>query len=689
MAVRVAPGSVCYTLPRRRIMDLEHLFRQLRGPFSFLRAEPAELGDLARDYSVALPQPQRVFLAREEATPILGFPILQGESEHALRAALDRYIEAEEELQWGRVSRRATDAKAYQAAWEEYSGLLIRITENVTASSFGRRYPSIFWLYHSIAVSRLLKEIPRRLVRRDAELARVHGDEVKYRVLQRYLDKVFQLTYDGVQQVARQAEDREEELFPQLLQLMRDNVLILSEDHIGPDLSQLTSYFRGYLRREPEEIRGGLETVGAWLESRLAGDPAFAGAVRQVIGEPLPERPASLLRRAGMVRFLSSWPGFPDNALDADDVELWELLLVRLKEFELILGLRRLIIPVRPDPTHGLVCRGALWGAGAKDLTLSESTRPLDFLRPWVVDPKVSRFGLIYDITDFSAILSVLSRSGTAEQDRSYRRIFRFQRRINRLARGRRLRLEKYLGDGALYSGRHPGRLLAVALGVQRYYKRSLKAGFPFDRGMRIALNYGTYRLLPIEGGDAGAEAMRYEFFGQGIVELTRLSTGKAMRDIDETRTLLIGLGYPAHEVDRFFAPVMAQNVDLIEKGEENRQFYAYINRNGALINEGIVASERFVERLEELESPRPLYRFREGRRRYLVCEVESTGEGVRFAIRQLGRANFKGIGKLVIYEIVDPEPWDLEAAEALPPLSLGKALLAEILAESRPTGRT
>ena len=670
------------------IMELELLFRRLRGPFSFLRADPAELGSLAREYSIALPAPQRVFLSSEEATPILGFPILQGDSEHALRVALERYIEAEEDLQWARATRQATDPKAYQAAWDEYRSMVTQITENVTASSFGRRYPSIFWLYHSIALSRLLKEIPRRLVPRDAELARTHGDEVKYQVLQRYLDKVFQLTYDGVHSVARQTEDREEELFPQLLQLMRDNVLILSEDHIGPDLSQLSSYFKGYLRRAPEEIRGGLDAVGSWLERRLAGDRGFAGAVRQVIGEKLPEQPQSLLRRRGMLRFLSSWPGFPSDAVKADDVEIWELLLTRLKEFELILGLRRLVIPVRPDPEHGLVCRGALWGAGAKDLALSESTRPLDFLRPWVVDPKVSRFGLIDDITDFSAVLSVLSRSGTDEQDRSYRRIFRFQRRVNRLARGRGLRLEKYLGDGALYSGRHPGRLLGVALGVQRYYKRSLEEGFPFDRGMRIALNYGTYRLLPIEGGDASADSMRYEFFGQGIVELTRLSTGKAMRDIDETRTLLVGLGYPADEVDSFFAPVTSQNVDLIDKSEEQREFYAYINRNGALVNEGIVASERFVERLEELESPQPICRYQDGSRRYVVCETEAAGEPLRFALRRLGRASFKGIGKLVVFEIVDSQTWDLAAAEALPSMALGDALAAELLSEARPTGK-
>ncbi len=667
-------------------MDLEHLFRQLRGPFSFLRSAPAELGSLAREYALALPPPQRVFLAREESTPILGFPVLQSETEHSLRAALERYIEAEEELQWAAVSRRVTDPKLYQAAWDAYRSQLGQVTENVTSSSFGRRYPSIFWLYHSIALSRLLKEIPRRLVRRDAELARIHGDDVKYKVLQRYLDKVFQLTYDTVQAVARQTEDREEELFPQLLQLMRDNVLILTEDHIGPDLSQLTSYFRGYLRRDPERLRAGLEVVGKWLEARLEADAGFAGAVCQVIGEELPEAPRALLRRTGLMRFLSTWRAFPGAAMSPEDVELWELLLVRLKEFELLLGLRRLVVPVRPDPVHGLVCRGALWGAGARDLALSDSTRPLDFLRPWVVDPKVSRFGLIYDITDFSAILSVLSRSGTAEQDRSYRRLFRFQRRVNRLARDRRLRLEKYLGDGALYSGRHPGRLLAVALGVQRYYKRSLEEGFPFDRGMRIALNFGTYRLLPIEGGDAGGGDMRYEFFGQGIVELSRLSTGKAMRDIDETRTLLIGLGYPPHEVDSFFAPVTAQNVNLIEKAEESRQFYAYINRNGALVNEGIVASERFVQRLEELEAPKPVHIVREDRRRYVVCEVDVSGEPLLFAIRQLGRASFKGIGKLNIFEIVDPEPWDLSAGETLPPIALGAALAAGARAESRST---
>ncbi len=158
------------------------------------------------------------------------------------------------------------------------------------------------------------------------------------------------------------------------------------------------------------------------------------------------------------------------------------------------------------------------------------------------------------------------------------------------------------------------------------------------------------------------------------------------MRDIDETKTLLIGLGYPATEVDQFFAPVTAQNIDLINKAEEQRQFYAYINSNGALINEGIVATERFVRHLEERERPLPVRRVRQGSRRYLVCELEDAGEPFRFALRKLGRASFKGIGKLEVFEVVDPADWGDYAGEPLEAASLLAALEAEPVASSRPS---
>src|SRR4029077_16284679 len=147
---------------------------------------------------------------------------------------------------------------------------------------------------------------------------------------------------------------------------------------------------------------------------------------------------------------------------------------------------------------------------------LSPATRPLDFMASWVVDPRVDRYGLIYDISDFSQTVSVLHRSGAESQDEAFRMMFRFQRRVNRLALSRRAKLEKYLGDGAFYSSREARNLLLCALHVQRYYEQALADGFPFDRGMRIALNYGHYRLIPM-GGGGPEEAERYEFFGHGL----------------------------------------------------------------------------------------------------------------------------------------------------------------------------
>ncbi|MEZ5313418.1 MAG: hypothetical protein R2862_07045 [Thermoanaerobaculia bacterium] len=122
---------------------------------------------------------------------------------------------------------------------------------------------------------------------------------------------------------------------------------------------------------------------------------------------------------------------------------------------------------------------------------------------------------------------------------------------------------------------------------IQRAYREALAKGFPFCTGLRIALNHGQYRLLPIQIGSREEGGDRYEFFGHGVVELTRLTTGKASREIDEIRNLLITQGYPEATVNRFFAPMLRRNVDVIDKREEARGFYAYINPNGSLVNEG------------------------------------------------------------------------------------------------------
>ena len=648
------------------MMDKNALQRLFPGTFSFFRVTPEELRSAIPNPESVLPQPQRIFLETEEATPLLGFPVLMNDASTALRDSLEGYLHSEASRQVAALKREPYDLKSHEAAWKRYQALLERCTENSVRSSFGRRLPSVFWLYHSIAVSRLFKEMPQRIRRLDLAIGRDQADPIRFKVYDRYLDRVLSLTYDVVHRVAEEAGEQEQELFPALLAHMRDNVLILTEDHISSDLSELSSYFHGYLQTDGRDFRHRLSRIESWLDGQLKEDAELWATAQHLLGGSPEFTARDLFSIPGYLPMLSRRQEYDhQELLDDRQIRTWENLLIKLKEFEVLLSMRRLVLPVR-ERTGGLVCqappvRGT--GMATRTVSLSASTRPMDFVTSWVIDPLVRRCGLIYDITDFSAIVSYLGRSGSEDQDSSYRSIFRFQRWVNQNAGSQRLQLEKYLGDGALYSGRHPSRLLSVAIELQRYYQRALAEGFPFNRGMRIALNYGEYRLLPIEEGGSGT-APRYEFFGHGIVELTRLVTGKTMREIDEIKTLLIGLGYSPGEVESFFAPAMRQNVDLVEKTEETRKFYCYINRNGSLVNEGIVATQRFIAQLEREGVIRSVSSGRDGKRNYLVLAFGDSATEFLVGIRKLGLAKLKGLEQVPIYEVVDGEIWRQQSLE-------------------------
>ncbi len=650
------------------------LLQVLPGPFNFLRADMDEVRRLLPDYQKTLPLPRQIFFDDESATPARGFPLLQSPRSEELRTALRTYLAGEETVQLAILSRETYDRKQYTLAWERYRALFTRASENVTTSSYGRQYPAIFWLAHSLDIARFLKETPKRVLRQHLEIGRRHGEQIRYRVLERYLDRVLAITYDLVQRLAGATEEVEEDLFPRLLTRMRDNVLIFTEDHIGRDLSELAGYFNGYLRIDGRDLRLRLEELARWHAEQLESDRDLVAAVIHLLGADPPSGGGrDLLHRMGYVSFLATRRGYdPARLLSAEQVQIWESLLLKLKEYELFHALRRTLLPVESRGDH-LVCRpgsalrpgggGAASGGGSAtavggfgaaraEQRLSPATRPLDFMASWVVDPRVDRYGLIYDISDFSQTVSVLHRSGAESQDEAFRMMFRFQRRVNRLALSRRAKLEKYLGDGAFYSSREAKNLLLCALHVQSYYQQALDDGFPFDRGMRIALNYGHYRLIPM-GGGGPEEGERYEFFGHGLVELSRLVTGKATREIEEVKNMLITQGYPESAVQRFFAPVTQGNLDLVDKREEARQFHAYIDRNGNLVNRGLVATGPYVAQLEEELGERILYRAADGGRGYVMLEIDDAGERLVVGVRKLGLAALKGLEKLSVFEFV------------------------------------
>jgi hypothetical protein len=629
---------------------LHHL---LRGPLHFLRADGDEIRRLAGDARL-LPMPQRIYLEDESATPLYGFPILVSDELRSLSRALEEYVNAEEALQVAMIKRQTFDRRVYGSAWERYRALLAKAIENVTISSYGRQHPAVFWLHQSLDVSRLLRETPKRIVRLDLAVGREHGDALKYLVLDKVLDRLFSLTYDVVHHLSENTYEVEDELFPAILTRLRDNVLIFSESHIGSSLNELSSYFAGYLRIDGRSFVQRLLALEEWHAERLRSDGELRDTAAQLLALDAESDPRELLKRPGWVRYLSTRRYYDSSALlPPVMIQVWESLLEKLKEFELFHSLRRMILPLDRRPDGGLVSRRSTAASGSLALQLSSTTRPLDFMTPWVVNPLVERCGMIYDISNYSEIVSRLQRSAAEIQDESFRSMFRFQRWVNRTASLHRLTLEKYLGDGAFYSGRDARRMAVTAVHVQRQYSRLLQEGFPFDRGMRIALNYSQYRLLPIQSG-AGGGLERYEFFGHGLVELSRLVTGKATRDIDEIRNLLVGLGYPEPTVNRFFAPLSERNLDLVDKSQESRQFHAYVNPNGTLVNEGIVATAPFVARLSQELRARSLSRATVGNGTYLVLAIEEPGEVMSIGLRKLGTALLKGLERLAVYEVID-----------------------------------
>ncbi|HEV7671825.1 MAG TPA: hypothetical protein VGS22_25160 [Thermoanaerobaculia bacterium] len=674
----------------------------LPGPFNFLRIDADELRRLVPDYERTLPIPRPVFLEDERATPVLGFAVAASERMELLRSALRQFLAAEEAVQISVLSREPLDRKIHTQAWDRYRSLLSRALENAIISSFGRQFASAFWLYHSLDIARFLKETPRRVLRQDSELGRRYGDQIRYRVLDRYLDRVLATSYELVQKVAAATEEVEEELFPRLLTRMRDNVLIFTEDHISHDFTELSVYFSACLRLDGREFRQRHEELVRWHDEQLTADKELAATASYLLGlgggggsDGGGERGAArdLLIRPGYVSFLATRKAWnPNRLLTPDGVKVWENLLEKLKEFELLHALRRSFVTVErtggrliakePGPARALVA--GIAGGTTGVIALSHATRPLDFLEPWVVDPRVERFGLTYDISDFSQTISLLQRSGEGSQDEAFRMMFRYQRRVNRFAQSRRVKLEKYLGDGAFYSSREATRPLLTAIHIQRAYAHALTEGFPFDQGLRIALNHGAYRLIPM--GDSGPQgAERYEFFGHGLVELSRLVTGKTTREVEDIKNLLLRFGYPAQAVERFFEPLQRRDVEVIDKSEEARPFYVYLDRNGSLINQGIVATQAFLAKLSRERGTREIHRANDGERIYCVVGFDDGGERIPIGFRPLGAAQLKGLDELPLYEIIDAAP--LSSADWLP-LPAGD-LLATLDRELRRPGRS
>jgi hypothetical protein len=629
---------------------MKDLIRYLaQRPDAFLLA-----GDLDRTLTEifprpewVLPHPYKIFLEDESQPPVYGFPVSESPVMKELDVKLERWITEEVACQ----TRRDAPKEKAQQAFGIYLGHLMRLAENAMMSNLLADYHAIFWLAHSFDLARQFSSIPRKVSAIDAQLGRTQGDSLKYKIFTRWATE----TREQMTQLAARLSttlDGEEQRGLQFFRILQDNVLILTEDFIGPDLRELRSFVTGHLRREFQPFRDAFERMRNVANDLLVKDRAFKATIPLFGGSPDPPLTFGLLLDNRFQEFFFDQPA-AQNAISREDREQMQLQARRLREFAVLNQLRRAIVSM------AATVDGEIVASDRRGTTFSRSTRPMDFGRSGVVDPMVYRFGLMYDISAFSETLGSIAKGGRREEVSSYRQMLLFQRKMQTITERASLQFEKFLGDGAFYTTRRPMALIRAAIEIQRSYSDMRKKGFAFNKGLRIALNYGYYRLLPMQGAE-GERMM--EFYGPGIVELSRLTTGKANKEIEEIQGFLTSHGYDQAKVQAFFAP-LARGVDVIDHKMHSREFYAYVNANGHLVNEGIVGSFQLMHELstELLHEAQQLYRIVAPFGTY--HGFTAALQGIEFVgARLIGAVSLKGLDTIEVCELVSFAPGESEA---------------------------
>ena len=627
--------SATFLLPH----DLERVVREL-----FARPE------------TLLPQPFKIFPADETQPPMLGFPVAETAVMRDLEQKLDRWLN--EEIAW--QINRATNKEKAQAAFTAYVTQLMKAAENALLSNLVGDYFAVFWLAHSFDLAKHFGSIPRRINALDTHTGKSLGDTLKYRIFSRWVSE----TREQMSQVAAKAAsllEGEEQRALQFFRLLQDDVLILTEEFVGPDLRELRSFVTGYLRRDFQSFRDSVEKLRIVATDLQQKERTFRAALPLFGANPDQGITLALLLDPRFETFLFDHPAV-QNVISREDREQLHLIARRVREFAVLNQLRRGIVWMTVLPDGQIVAADRRNGA-----TFSRSTRPMDFGRAGVVDPMVHRFGMIYDISKFSETLGNIRRGGEKEEIRSYRQMLLFQRKLDGIAERHLLQFEKFLGDGAFYTTRRALRLVRAAIEIQRFYAEMKRKGFSFNRGLRIALNYGYYRLLPMRTSLDSNEKI-VEFYGPGIVELSRLTTGKAEKEIEEIAAFLVAHGYDQFKVQQFFAP-LARGVDMIDRDAHTRDYYAYLDANGHLVNEGIVASLALLQELssELSQEAQQLYRIKSSFGSYVGFAPAISGVD-HVGVRHLGMVQLKGLDKIEVGEIVAFGPGDAEEVLPLDP---------------------
>ncbi len=619
----------------------------------FLRKDELEgrwrqtLPDLAR-----FPEPFPIFNADEETVLAWGYPVYKSEGMRRLRSQLERQVGRE--LEYLRLEKSDTDDRRKLLKGREgITESLEKAFLNAMLNDYGRSLVEVFVLWLSADIQHLLSAVPQFLKRNSGSGLDTNGT---VRQLASMLGSLMQkaVTQAG-DRVRNLSETTQRTKSLPLFDLICRDPILLVEEMLPLSPQRMSFLLTSRSLGDVESLLSLSRGVGTRFQEILRRRPDWRGIVRHVCGPDFnPTGPDAALEP----RFLDlvETVGLSvDLDLDGESIERLQRLGLRLKGLEFAATLRKGILSVDRSVDGG-------WemASGGRRTVIAASSRPYDFAAHGVVESAVFRFGLIYDLTNFTAVLEEVRKAGRSAEEKALQFMYVFQSRTEQIQIDRRLTFEKFMGDGAFFSARRAARTLTAACEIQRAYDRLRHEGFPFDKGLRIAVNAAEYRLLPMRGADAGRPT--YEFFGHGIVELARLTTGKSTREVSQVAELLVHAGYAPEHVEEFLRPLIEARVK--KTGQASRPYAATLDDHGELINEGIVLTVSFVEALGQELGPGPLWEGEADGLRWLVLNVDPGGQKpLLVGIRLLGVARLKGLAPV---ELVEALPWP---EKGLPPL--------------------
>jgi hypothetical protein len=661
---------------------IEQALQQADTRLAFLT--PAERAgrwrELFGDAAPAVPHPYWLYSEAEQAPVLLGFPLRVSSTWESFGRELTRLLEAEAFYRRALALQETVNKAQLVELRRLLVGRIAEILDNTYLHDYGQRLPEIFLLILTREVSERLRAVVRTLATNTPELPPKAVDEIRYAIAQRLADVTHRARTHALDRLRNTEVLQPSAASRAFADLLRNDLLPFAEIRFGAEMRELSSFLHGHLHLDATRFQGLFRTTTAQLRELREIDPNFDRVLASMDAEAPGLPPERLLFSQAVIELLEIWPHPKTPSLSADMRRLLKDLASRCKRFEVVSALRDRIFPVS-DRGFRTVTQ-----VQGQVVQLSNSTRPFDFTSPGVLPSVVRRYGLLYDLVEFTQIIEELRRRGRGTEEQAMRQMVRFLGRVDEIRERHRLRFEKFLGDGAFYSARSARGIFLAATELRLLYERLRKQGFPFDRGLRLAMNVGTYHLLPMFS--ASGDRSHFEFFGHGLVELARLTTGKTTHEVEDITDFLIAAGYDLNRVLQFLEPV--RHANRFSEFIKDRPYAAFIAENGELVNLGGVATESFLRDLEaDWGEVRAQQAEQFGMRWLLVATGPEGEESPWVGLRALGTARLKGLEPTQLTEVMvfeQPPPGAVPVEKGTPVLQSLQLLSASALDTTEPS---